>query len=373
MNRAWIELDFEALKSNIEHYRSAVPETTRIIAVVKADAYGHGAAVIAGFLQQELGFDLFAVASLDEAVELRSSGIHGDILVLGYTDPEFFGDLVRYQITQAIPDKEYGWALERYGREQGTPVTAHIAVDTGMHRIGLLPEEIEVMAGLYRSPDIRITGIFSHLCVADSCEPEQVDFTLTQCRRYQQVLEELRSYGVADPGLRHILNTYAAVNYPEFAYDAVRAGLMLLGVRSESGDYLREDLALRPVLSLKSHITSVREIRPGETVSYGRVFTATRTTRVASLAIGYADGIPRCLSGKLRAIVNDTLVTNIGRICMDQLMLDVTDAGDVRVGDEAILIGSSGSCEISAGELAEHSGTITNEILSRFGKRLEHA
>lgn len=196
-------------------------------------------------------------------------------------------------------------------------------------------------------------------------------FSRRQAEIFRRVVEDLQNRGL-ELGKIHLLSSYAAVNYPEYAYDYARLGILMFGVKSSPGDYLRRDLDPRPVMTLKAHITSVREIGPGESVSYGRVFRAEKPTKIASVAIGYADGIPRCLSGgKLRAIVRGQYVHGAGRICMDQLMLDVTGVEDVQTGDEAVFIGRESGAVIYAEELAENSGSITNELFSRLGARLE--
>ena len=198
-----------------------------------------------------------------------------------------------------------------------------------------------------------------------------MSFSRRQAEIFRRVVEDLQNRGL-ELGKIHLLSSYAAVNYPEYAYDYARLGILMFGVKSSPGDYLRRDLDPRPVMTLKAHITSVREIGPGESVSYGRVFRAEKPTKIASVAIGYADGIPRCLSGgKLRAIVRGQYVHGAGRICMDQLMLDVTGVEDVQTGDEAVFIGRESGAVIYAGELAENSGSITNELFSRLGARLE--
>lgn len=370
MNRAWIELDKEALAHNLRAYAALLPAGCKVMAVVKADSYGHGAKVIAPYLQ-ELGVDHFAVAALDEAVELRESGVTAEILILGYTDPADFPVVERLGLTQTATSSDHAAMLERYGKESGRPLKVHIAVDSGMHRIGFEPVELDALEHYYASEHIRVTGIYSHMCVADTDEEEHVAFTHGQAAVFAGVADALKARGV-NLGTVHLLSTYAAINYPEYAYDYARLGIMLHGVRSDSGDYLRQPIDLKPVMILKAHITSVREIGPGESVSYGRIFRAQRPTRVASAAIGYADGIPRCLSGgKLRAIVRGEYAPGIGRVCMDQLMLDVTDIPDVKTGDVAVFIGRDGDKAIYAEELAQNAGTITNELLSRMGKRLE--
>lgn len=370
MNRAWIELDKNALTHNIRRYESLLPEGCSIMGVVKANAYGHGAKAVATHLA-ELGIRHFATATLGEAMDLRKWGVPGEILILGYTDPAAFSQLARYDLTQTVTCPAHGAMLEDYGRRTGTHLKAHIAVDTGMHRIGFLPDNLDSIRHFYESDALCVTGIFSHLCVADTDEPEQVTFSIGQAESFKKVVDTLQAQGL-DLGTVHLLSSYAAVNYPQYAYQYARLGILMFGVKSSPSDYLREDLQPQPVMTLKAHITSVREIGPGETVSYGRIFRAERPTKVASVAIGYADGIPRCLSGgKLRAIVHGRYAQGIGRICMDQLMLDVTGIEGVAVGDEAIFIGRSGTCVIYAEELAQNAGTITNELVSRLGARLE--
>lgn len=370
MNRAWIELDKEALTHNIRRYQSLLPAGCEIMGVVKANAYGHGAKAVASHLSA-LGIRHFATATLEEAVELRQWGIPGEILILGYTDPGSFHRLAEHDLTQTATCPAHGAELERYGREHGVRLKVHIAVDTGMHRIGFLPEGLDEIARLYGSGSLRVTGIYSHLCVADTEEEEHVAFSHRQVERFRKAVDDLRARGL-ELGTVHLLSSYAAINYPDAAYDYARLGILMFGVKSDPKDYLRQDLQPIPVMTLKAHITSVREIGPSESVSYGRIFRAERPTKVASVAIGYADGLPRCLSGgKLRAIVRGQYVQGIGRICMDQLMLDVTGIENVQAGDEAVFIGRSGGCVIYAEELAQNAGTITNELLSRLGARLE--
>ncbi len=371
MNRAWIELDKDALFYNIQQYQALLPEDSKIMAVVKANAYGHGSVQIARWLEA-IGIDHFAVATVDEAVELRRGGITQPILILGYTDPSCFETLVKYDLTQTATCEEHARMLEYFGAESGTPIKVHIAVDTGMHRIGFAPDNIAGIKYYYRSKSMNVTGIYSHLCVADTDEEQHVKFSYGQIEKFNALIDALQKDGL-DLGVIHLLASYAAVNYPAYTRDYARLGILMMGVRSEPGDFLRSPLPLKPVMTLKAHITSVREIGPGETVSYGRTFTAKRQTKLASVAIGYADGIPRCLSGKLRAIVHGQYAQGVGRICMDQLMLDVTGIGGVHVGDEAIFIGMDHDKAIYAEELAQNAGTITNEFLSRLGARLERA
>lgn len=370
MNRAWIELDRDALARNIGQFQNLLPRGCGIMAVVKADAYGHGACAVALALE-EMGIRRFAVAALDEAVRLRDAGVKGEILILGYSDPACVRQIAERGLTQTVTCVQHGRALEAEARRAGVRPRVHLAVDTGMHRIGILPGELEVMESFYRGDALEVAGIFSHMCAADMGEEEHMDFSRGQAARFRQVTEALEKRGLR-LGTIHLLSSYAAVNYPEYAFHCVRLGILMFGARSASSSYLREDIRLAPVMTLKARVTSVREIGPGESVSYGRTFRAERPTAVASVSIGYADGIPRCLGGgKLRAIVRGEYAQGIGRVCMDQLMLDVTEIKDVQPGDEVILIGRDGEKAIFAEELAEKAGTITNEIFSRLGSRLE--
>ena len=368
MNRTWIELDREALAHNIRQYRNHLPAGCELMGVVKANAYGHGAVVFARELAR-LGVRRFAVAALEEAAELREGGIEGEILILGYTHPDGFPQLLEHDICQTATCPAHAAQLEAFAKEKGAPVKVHIAVDSGMHRIGFLPEELDEIERCCRSEWLDVTGIFSHLCVAD-VEAED-GFTRQQIAVFEDIVDKLRARGVC-PGEVHLLNSYGAVNYPQHAHSFARLGILMYGVRSDEAGWMKTDLNLRPVMTLKARITSLRRIGPGETVSYGRTYRAEEPVTIASVAIGYADGFPRALSGgKLRAIVRGQYVQGVGRVCMDQLMLDVTGIEGVQVGDEAILIGKQGACEINALELAENAGTITNDLLSTLSTRIE--
>ena len=232
------------------------------------------------------------------------------------------------------------------------------------------PEDLDAIRRVYENGVLQVTGIYSHLCVADTDEEEHVDFSRRQAETFKSVVESLQARGV-ELGTVHLLSSYAAVNYPEYAYDYARLGILMFGVKSSAADYLREDLQPMPVMTLKARITSVREIGPGETVSYGRIFRAERPTKVASVSIGYADGIPRCLSGgKLRAIVRGQYAQGIGRICMDQLMLDVTGIPDLSDGEQITIVGEENGKRITMEEIAAMTDTVHYEVMCVIGKRV---
>ena len=254
--------------------------------------------------------------------------------------------------------------------QQHKAVKVHVKVDTGMHRLGFGKGEADRIAHVFSMKYLKVCGIYTHLCAADSLEAEDVRFTKQQIGSFYGLLEKLKERGIAIPKV-HIQSSYGFLNYPELPCDYVRAGIALYGVLSAPGDRTRLELDLRPVLSLKSKVVLIRKIRRGESVGYGRAFTAERDSRIAVLPLGYGDGLPRNLScGRTQAVIRGQRVPVIGRICMDQLMVDITDAHGIFVGDTATFIGWDGSMEATAPDLADQGGTITNELLSRLGGRL---
>ncbi|MGN0983477.1 MAG: serine racemase VanT catalytic subunit, partial [Gemmiger sp.] len=362
--RAWRELDADALRGNLHALQQAAGPDCRVMAVVKADAYGHGARPVSRLLQRE-GVRDFAVACLQEGIALRKGGIRGAILVLGWTDPRLAPLLARWRLTQAVTSLEHGQALAA----SGCRVRVHLALDTGMHRIGMDARDHEALARLYALPGLRITGVFSHLCVSDDLSPEGAAFTRRQAETFREALAWLKGQGLA-AGRVHLLASYGILNTPESSFDLVRAGIALYGVYSDDTP-TRRPLALQPVLSLKARVALVRALAPGESAGYGLAFTAARPARLAVLAIGYADGLPRCLPQQGgRVLLHGASCPMVGRMCMDQLLVDVTDAPAVTAGDTATLIGRDGDSHIPVEEVARRCGTISNEILSRLGSRL---
>ena len=382
-DRAWIELDMAALENNVRFLQSCLPQGCRLMPAVKANAYGHGAVPIARELNR-LGIKDFCVANAVEGIQLREAGITGQILILGYTHPSQFGLLQRYRLTQAVVDYAYAEALQ----QSGLKIHVHIAVDTGMHRLGLRCEKPEQIASVYHMKNLSVDGIFTHLSACDSLDPECQDFTESQIQAFYQVADTLLAWGCPCRGL-HILSSYGILNYPEAAEDYARPGIALYGVLStekdtrwvQKGDSTdlkklpQRPCTLRPVLSLKARIASVRTLHAGESAGYGLAFIAHSDMRIAVLPIGYADGLPRNLSeapkGPAAVLINGQRAPIIGRICMDQTLIDVSGIPDAVPGGTAVLIGTSGEQEITVGELAEQCGTITNEILSRLGSRLD--
>ena len=361
-SRAWKEIDREALRHNAQVLQALLPPGCGLMAVVKADAYGHGAALTARCLEQA-GVSAFGVACLEEGIVLREAGISGAILVLGFTPPQAAPLLRRWNLIQTVVDEAHGLALDAAGE----PLEVHLALDTGMGRLGVPAEDTAALRRLYGLEHLRITGVFSHLCVSDQLE--RAEYTSSQLTRFYTAVNWLRTKGL-DPGSIHIQASYGLLNLPPQPCSYVRAGIALYGVYSgPSPTRLRPDL--RPVLSLRARVACVRELAPGQGAGYGLAFQAERKTRLAVLAIGYADGLPRALSQNGgRVLLRGQSCPMAGRMCMDQLLVDVTGAPAVCPGDTAVLIGRDGPLEITAEEVAGQCGTITNELLSRLGRRL---
>lgn len=370
-NRAWIELNMQALRQNVRFLQSRLPKTCQLMPAIKAEAYGHGAFLMAEQLHQ-MGIRSFCVACADEGIALRQQNIQDEILILGYTHPEQFPALHQYRLLQTVVDETYAEALEQYGRIHGVTFPVHLAVDTGMHRLGESSENPAAILRIFNKKHIRIEGIFTHLSADDSLAPDACAFTEMQMRNFNHIINLIKKQGLALPKI-HSLASYGILNYPQFGGDYARAGIALYGVLSTPEDSLCWQNHLAPVLSLKARIASIRSLRRGECAGYGLDYKAPQDMRIATLTIGYADGLPRSLSNGIGSVlVNGYQAPIVGRICMDQTLIDVSSIPEDKLasGDIAVIIGTSGSFRIRAEELAEQSGSITNEILSRLGSRL---
>lgn len=360
------------LFSKLLHLQSLLVENSLVhyiavcfAAVVKAEAYGHGMYEVTTYLEQ-IGVSSFAVATIDEGIRLRKYGISSEILILGYTSPSRAKELCKYELTQTLIDYRYSLLLNK----QGYDINAHIKIDTGMHRLGFSTEDKDKILAAFSLKHIKVAGIFTHLCAADSLEENDVAFTNKQIGSFYKVLDWLKSSGLNIPKV-HIQSSYGLLNYPELECDYIRVGVALYGVLSSTNDKAKLEIDLRPVLSLKAKVVLIRKIKQGESVGYSRAFTATRDSLIAILPIGYADGFPRNLScGNSYALIGGRQAPIVGKICMDQLAVDVTDIPNVKTGSIATLIGKDGKEEITAPMVAESAESITNELLSRMGHRL---
>lgn len=364
--RAWIELNRAALEQNVRFLRSRLPERCKLMPAVKADAYGHGMVHIAGELNR-LGIDAFCVACASEGVTLRKHGIKGEILVLGYTHPQEFPLLRRHRLSQTVVDYAYATALNQYDQR----MHVHIGIDTGMHRLGERYENIDRLCMIRGMENLTVDGLFTHLSSADGPDQRSKDFTHAQAKKFFDVVGEMEARGFDRPKL-HVQASYGVLNYPDLAGDYARVGIALYGVLSTKEDMGPYDRQLRPVLSLKARVAAVKRLNRGETAGYGQSFTADRDMTIAVISAGYADGIPRCMSGRGGCVlIEGRRAPIIGWVCMDQTIVDVSAIPAVQAGDVAVFIGKSGDDEITACDVAAQSDTIANEILSRLGARLE--
>lgn len=365
-SRAWAELDLEALRHNAAVLKGLLPKTCELMAVVKANAYGHGDIKVSKALNS-WGVSAFAVATLAEGVRLRKNGIKGTILILGYTDPRAVPLLVRCRLTQTVVDCAYAEQLSTCGKK----VHVHIKVDTGMHRLGIDYSDIQGLEKIFLYHNLSVDGMFSHLCVSDSLTEDSIAYTKLQTDRFFETAALLQAKGY-DTGKLHLQASYGIINYPNLPCDYARAGIALYGVLSDQGE-TRTNVDLRPVLSIRARIAAVKQIAPGESVSYGRVYIASSPIKAATVTIGYADGLPRNLSeANSYVLLHSQKAPIIGRICMDQLIIDVTQIDNVKPNDVVTLIGTDGVQQIRCEDIAMKCKTITNEILSRLSVRLNN-
>jgi len=364
-HRTWCEIDLNALEHNYAQYRKLASDNVKIMAVVKADAYGHGVVHCAKRLEQN-GVDYFAVAFIDEAMEIREAGIKTPILILGYTDRFSLSDAVKNDITVTIFDVEDAVALSKEAQTLGKTAKVHIKIDTGMSRIGFYGDAQKIaksIAEINTLPFIELEGIFTHFAKADE---EERDFTHVQFERFLKVIRCSEDFGVSFK-IRHCCNSAAAMLYPEMHLDMIRAGIALYGCYPSKLEY---PLELKPVMTFKSRVINVKTVNDGETVSYGGVYRANGSVKLATVAAGYADGYNRCLSDKARVLVKDSFSKVAGRICMDQCMIDVTNVNNISVGDEVVLFGTKDGLKLPVEELADTVGTISYEILCNIAKRV---
>lgn len=366
LHRTWAEIDISALKHNFKLIKK-MAGASRIMAVVKADAYGHSAKDTVPVLEQ-MGADSFAVSNIEEALQLRSFGITKPILVLGYTPPQLANVLAENNISQALYSTQYAKELSQSAEAGGVTVSVHLKLDTGMARIGFdcrteELREIDDAINALRLPCFKFDGVFTHFAVADECSQLSRRFTDEQYARFTAAIAKLKAAGFT-PKYRHCCNSAGTGVQADKHMDICRPGIILYGLKPSSDIDLPEKLI--PVMTVKSVVSMVKTIKKGETVSYGRIFTADKDMRVATVTAGYADGYPRRLSNAGYVLINGHRANIIGRICMDQLMVDITCLDNVNAGDEVILFGK----DLPVEELAEICGTINYEIICGISPRV---
>lgn len=363
--RAWAEIDLDALAQNLQYAKGLTGK--QVMCVIKGDAHGHGA-IACGKALEEKGADAFGVACLEEAIALRQSGSKLPILILGWTPAEFAGELTRYDLTQSVMDETYAEELSAAAQ---TPVQIHIKLDTGMSRTGILAQDDPAEAArtvlrIVAMPNLNITGIFTHFAAADM--PSKDDFTAWQRNNYEAVLTQLEHMGFDKPVIRHVGNSAAIMYHPDTHFDMVRMGVMMYGLYPD-GEY-QPDGPLKPVLTLKARVAQVKDLPRGACVSYGCTAVTQRPTKIAVVSAGYADAYPRSLSNSgAYAVINGVKCPQIGRVCMDLCMFDITDAQvNICRGDEVILYGKGG---MPMEEVARLGNTINCQPLSVLTNRVK--
>lgn len=363
--RVEADIDLDAICYNIEQVKKSNNSSKKIMIVIKADGYGHGAIPIAKKVDSII--DGYGIAIIEEGIKLRKAGINKDILILGYTPPQQFEELIKYNITPSI--FQYSMALELSSEavRQNKTIPIHIKIDTGMSRLGFFNKEkdIKEIIKISKLSGIRIEGIFTHFACAD-----EIDKSLAykQLNDFLQMVKSLEKEGLNIP-LKHVSNSAGIIDLPEANLDLVRCGIATYGL-FPSSEVSRTNIDLAPAMSLKSHVSFVKEVDSGTGVSYGRTYITSRKTKIATIPVGYGDGYPRNLSSKGRVLIHGKSAPILGRICMDQFMVDVTDINDVKQGDVVTLIGQDESERITVEELAQLSGTFNYEFICNMGKRI---
>lgn len=359
-------IDLDALKYNVDGIKRCKAESAMLMGVIKADAYGHGAKVFAHELDR-MGFDWFAVATADEGIELRRDGIEQPILVLGYSCEAQYPDMVQWEITPTIYSLDMAKAFDAAAEKAGKVANIHIKIDTGMSRIGFLPEEesldeIEKIHGLRH---LRIQGMFTHFACADMRDKTHVGH---QIEKFRQMIDGVRQRGIPVE-IFHCSNSASIMELPSEHMNLVRAGIILYGLYP-SHEMEEERLPLKPVMSLYSHVVHVKEVPEGVTVGYGATYVTRRPTRIGTIPVGYADGYPRILSNRASVLIRGRRAPIIGRVCMDQFMVDVTDMPEVSVGDVVTLIGRDGEETLSVEEISEMAGSFNYEFVCDVSRRV---
>lgn len=370
--RTWAPIHYDQIAHNVEEVRKLIGKT-KIMGIVKADAYGHDSVRCVKELQKA-GVDFFAVACLQEAQRLRKAGIEEPILILGYTAPASFDELAAGKIIQSVVSYDYAKKLAAYGVEHGIKMPCHMKADTGMNRTGILYQDgrkdFDHIKEVYLMDGLDVQGIFSHFPVSDDLATDSKIFTRHQIDLFNELIERLKAEGI-NPGLRHIQNSYGILNYMDLGMDYCRPGLLYMGVTSDDTIEIASKPDFIPILEWKTKVSLVKDLPDGATVSYGRHYTCHGTRRIASLAVGYADGLPRSCSNKnLMVSIRGHLVPIVGNICMDQCMVDITGYDDIAEGDIVTIVGKDGDNVCTIDEISRKAGTINNETLCAITDRV---
>lgn len=362
----WAEIDLDSLAHNIKEVRRITNKEAIVTAVVKANAYGHGS-IEAAKVFLENGANRLAVATLSEAVELRRAGIDTPILILGYTPDSQHKIAVENDIVEAVYNLESAEKLSQVANSLNKKAKVHIKVDSGMGRIGFPPVDssIDKIEKISKLPNLEIEGIFTHFAKADEVDKA---YTGKQFKNYKWVIERLEDKNIQIP-IKHVSNSAATIDLPEYNLNMVRGGIMIYGLYP-SDEVDKEKVSLKPAMTLKAKISHLKEVPEGTGISYGQIFVTKRKSKIATIPIGYADGFTRLLTSKAEVAIKGKRAPIVGKICMDQCMIDVTDIEDVKVGDEVVLFGDGTNGVPHIDEVAEKLGTINYEIVCMVGRRV---
>ncbi|MCC3864205.1 serine racemase VanT catalytic subunit [Terrisporobacter petrolearius] len=368
--RAFAEINLTNFKHNIDVISTMLDKNCEIVGVVKANAYGHGALEVASYFES-IGIKYLAVACISEAIKLRKGNIKGEIIVLGYTPVCQKEELIEYNLTQTLINSEYAKSLSEL---PGT-VKCHVALNTGMNRIGENRDNLDDIKSIFKLKNMDITGIFSHLCRADSEAEEDILFTRKQIENFDYIIDKLKDENL-NLGKVHLQNSYGIASYREIHRDLARPGIILYGVPCDPCDAILSKLPdneqLKPTMSLRCRVAMVKEVEAGENIGYGNNFTTSTPMKIATITIGYADGFSRAVSKKdFKVLINGQYGRIVGNVCMDQTMVDVTNIDNIKEGDIVTLFGQDGGFYLPVNQLSRLSGTITNETLSCIGSRVE--
>lgn len=363
--RTYSVIHLDSINYNIEQVRKQIASTTKILAIVKANAYGHGALRIATEIKDKVYG--FGVATVKEALELRRNGISNFILVLGYVTPAEYEDMIANEITFTVATTDMAEDISHYAIKAEKPALCHIKINTGMNRLGFAANDttINQIVKMYKLPMIQWDGIFMHFATADEADKE---YSHRQFELFKNILDKLGENNITFP-IRHCANSATIIDMPEYQLDMVREGIVLYGLKPS--DEVKEYPDFKPVMEIKSHVIFVNELAAGESISYGRSFVTSAPMKVATVAIGYADGYPRSLSNKGYVLIHGQKARILGRICMDQMVVDVTDIPDVKVEDVVTIVGKDGANEITIGELSGLSGRFNYEFVCDISERVE--
>lgn len=365
-SRVFCTVDLGAVCSNVKNVMKKIGDGVSVMAVVKTDAYGHGAVAVSHALSR-IGVDSFAVATIDEAVELRNSGIQNPILILGYVFPNDLQSVLDYGIMTTVFSFDSAKLISDYASKCGKTAKIHIKLDTGMGRIGFIPSEdsLHEIEKIFSLSNIEVDGIFTHFACADEKDKSSAK---AQAKLFSDFVLELESHGMSFKR-KHICNSAGIMEFSDCYYNMVRCGIITYGLYP-SDEVDKNELDISPALELKSHVAYVKEVDAGFTVSYGSTYVTSKKTKIATIPVGYGDGYPRILSNRGRVLVRGQYAPIIGRVCMDQFMVDVTSVDGISQGDEVVLIGKQGDSSIPVEEIANLANTINYEIVCGINKRV---